>query len=192
METKNFKVLIADDSKIAREIIKKTIVEKYKTVELIEFKTGEELVTFLQEEEDKVDLIITDINMPVTNGFDVIEYCRLQEEYKETLIAVISSREEDIKKALQLGANDYFQKPFETEKIQEKIKILFVEIILKNKKQLNKSEKSKLFHKKVHEFKTGFIRKNKNKNYNVEFIMKEYENFILKDFEFLMEFLNQD
>ena len=73
-------------------------------------KDGEE--TMEAVEKSKVDLMLLDLLMPKKDGFEVIKEVRSNPELKDLPIIVLSNLggDEDIKKALALGANDYYVK----------------------------------------------------------------------------------
>ncbi len=75
------KILIAEDSLTMRSLIVSTIAAMgdYDTVEAA---NGFEALRILPRE--KVDLIITDINMPDINGLELVSFIRNNESYKET------------------------------------------------------------------------------------------------------------
>jgi len=64
--------------------------------------------------ESDFKLIITDINMPDINGLELITFLRQHPVYKEVPIVIISTEagEEDRRRGLAIGANDYLVKPF--------------------------------------------------------------------------------
>jgi two-component system response regulator len=63
----------------------------------------------------KPGVIILDLKMPGINGFQVLQWSRVQPEYRETLIIVLSGHNEnrDLTKAYQVGANTFLPKPIE-------------------------------------------------------------------------------
>ncbi|HNS34468.1 MAG TPA: response regulator [Mesotoga sp.] len=69
------------------------------------------------------DLVLLDIVLPGMDGFLVCQAMRKESDTSKTPIIFISalSREEDIKKALNAGANEYIVKPFTPEKIRETV-----------------------------------------------------------------------
>lgn len=71
----------------------------------------------------KPDLILLDIKIPKMNGFLVCETLKDEESTKNTPILMLSAKaeEEDIKKAYNLGAEDYITKPIEPKKLLAKI-----------------------------------------------------------------------
>jgi two-component system chemotaxis response regulator CheY len=73
---------------------------------------------------EKVDLIITDINMPDINGLELISYVKNNPNYRNIPLFIISteSSEKDREKGLALGADEYLVKPFNPLKLQELIR----------------------------------------------------------------------
>jgi two-component system chemotaxis response regulator CheY len=89
--------------------------------ETIEVANGFEALRILPRE--KVDLIITDINMPDINGLELISFIRNNENYRETPLFIISTEgsERDREKGMSLGADAYLVKPFAPEQLQRLI-----------------------------------------------------------------------
>jgi two-component system chemotaxis response regulator CheY len=67
----------------------------------------------------KVDLVITDLNMPNVDGYELICSIRKNGEYHDLPIIVLSSlgNTEDIQKGLECGANSYLVKPFDPKRV---------------------------------------------------------------------------
>jgi len=111
------KILIAEDSPTMRSLIVSTIsaLDDY---ELIEAANGFEALRVLPRE--KVDLVITDINMPDINGLELISFIKNNPNYKSTPLFIISTEgsEKDRDKGLSLGADAYLVKPFNPEELQ--------------------------------------------------------------------------
>ncbi len=97
-------------------------IETMDGYEIIEAGSGFEALRLLPRE--KVDLIITDINMPDINGLELISYVRNNPNYMTIPMFIISteSSEKDKAKGLALGANEYLTKPFNPVKLQELIR----------------------------------------------------------------------
>ena len=115
------KILIAEDSSTMRSLIVSTIAAMggYETVEAA---NGFEALRILPRE--KVDLIITDINMPDINGLELVSFIRNNQNYCETPLVIISteSSDRDREKGLSLGANAYLVKPFAPDQLQSLIR----------------------------------------------------------------------
>jgi two-component system chemotaxis response regulator CheY len=114
------RILVTDDSATMRSLLVSTI-ESCGDYEVIEAASGFEALRLLPRE--KIDLIITDINMPDINGLELIRYVRNNANYTQTPLFIISTegREKDVEKGLSLGANEYLVKPIIPQKLQELI-----------------------------------------------------------------------
>ena len=115
-------ILIVDDSRAMRAMLVSTI-ESINSYNIVEASTGFEALRLLPRE--KVDLILTDINMPDINGLELLSYLRNNPNYQEIPVIIVSSEgsQKDIDKGKQLGANDYIIKPFDPARVQELIQL---------------------------------------------------------------------
>jgi len=113
------KILVVDDSPTIRKFI--SIALKIKGYEIISASDGMEALELLPN--DKIDLVITDLNMPNIDGFNLIERIRSNENFLNTPIIVMSnlSDSEDIERAMQLGADSYIIKPFDQNNIIKEV-----------------------------------------------------------------------
>ncbi|KAA0014533.1 response regulator [Billgrantia pellis] len=75
------------------------------------------------------DLILLDISLPGISGFDVLDQLRQHPRYTRLPIVMLTAhgREVEREKGLALGADDYVTKPFSTQALVEKVKILLGE-----------------------------------------------------------------
>jgi CheY-like chemotaxis protein len=92
LEKKNLNILIAeddaDDADFIREIFSSH--ESFQNVEIV--KNGKELVDYFIKKENKTpDIILTDINMPLLNGFQALEEISKMSEYQNILKFVYST-----------------------------------------------------------------------------------------------------
>ncbi len=73
-----------------------------------------------------IDLVITDLNMPRLNGFELLRTIRRQQRWKNLPVLVITAeaRKEDIVMASEQGAAGYIVKPFSVKTLQEKIALI--------------------------------------------------------------------
>lgn len=112
------KILITEDSATMRSLIVSTL-EAMGDVEVIEAVNGFDALRLLPRE--KVDMIITDINMPDINGLELISYVRKNPNYEKVPLIIISTEgsEKDREKGLSLGANEYLVKPFDPNQLIE-------------------------------------------------------------------------
>ncbi len=72
---------------------------------------------------NKIDMIVTDWNMPEMDGLTFVKAVRAKDEYKDLPILMITTEaaKEDILTALRSGVNNYVVKPFTPETLQEKV-----------------------------------------------------------------------
>jgi two-component system chemotaxis response regulator CheY len=119
------KILVADDSPTTRGLIVSTL-EEQGDVEVFEAANGFEALRILPRE--KVDLVITDINMPDINGLELVSFIRSNPLYKNIPLIIISTEgsSRDREKGLALGANSYLVKPFKPEELQQLVDRLLV------------------------------------------------------------------
>ncbi|MBI4743888.1 MAG: response regulator [Actinobacteria bacterium] len=116
-------VLVVEDSSITRELEKDILQTLGYEVETA--SDGIDAVSRLAER--SFDLIITDIQMPRMDGFQLVEYIRKEENYKNIPAIIVSSREEeeDIKRGVEVGADAYILKSsFNQADLHETIKRL--------------------------------------------------------------------
>ncbi len=116
------KILIVEDSSIARGFVASSVKIFFPDVESIEVDSGFEALKALPHH--KFDLIITDINMPDINGLELISFIKKHPKYKDIPIIIISTEKspEDRKRGLELGAFEYLSKPFSPEELSEIVK----------------------------------------------------------------------
>lgn len=115
------KILVAEDSATMRYLIAATIAA-LGDFTVIEAANGFEALRILPQE--KVDLVITDINMPDINGLELVSFIRQSPNYKTTPLFIISTEGSlrDREKGMALGANAYLVKPFVPEELQALIR----------------------------------------------------------------------
>ncbi|MBN1592582.1 MAG: response regulator [Candidatus Coatesbacteria bacterium] len=117
-----YNILIVDDSAIVRAVIKKTLTLAGIDVgELLEAGNGKEGLAAL--EENWVDLVLADINMPEMNGIEMVEQMSENGLMETTPVIIISTegsqtRVEELKAK---GVRAYIRKPFTPELVKEVI-----------------------------------------------------------------------
>ncbi len=108
-------ILVADDSPSIRKFI--SFALSMRGYQIIPASDGMEALEKLPSE--KINLIITDLNMPNVDGFELIKSIRSNDEFREIPIIILSSLSgnEEIEKGMQCGANSYLIKPFDPNRI---------------------------------------------------------------------------
>ncbi|MFW5717577.1 MAG: response regulator [Spirochaetota bacterium] len=113
-------VLIVDDSSTSRMITRRCLeMASTDPMTFLEAPDGAEALSVLQNE--SVDLIITDINMPKMDGMTFVWKVKMNERLEDTPILVLSSmkneRMENV--LLGLGVTNFIQKPISPAKVAE-------------------------------------------------------------------------
>ncbi len=113
------KILLADDEKDIVEFLQYNLSQE--GFEVIAAYNGLEVLKHLSE---KPDLIILDIMMPQLNGYDVCKKIRALPEFKLTPIIFLTAKSNEVDEiqGLELGANDYIQKPISPKKLIARVK----------------------------------------------------------------------
>ena len=113
-------VLVVDDSATVRKFIATSL--QLQGFKVLTAADGMEALETMPVE--KIDLIITDLNMPDMDGFEFIKSLQATAEYASIPIIVLSSitDPEEKKHAYELGAFSYLEKPFNAESIQREVK----------------------------------------------------------------------
>lgn len=116
------KILIVDDSMVIRKMVTKSLEDNQH--ETVQAENGQEGFDLFQE--GSFDLIITDINMPVLNGFELIAKVRESSNGKSIPIIVLSTEfSDDIKQqGKDLGVNAWMVKPTQDDTLNEVVTAL--------------------------------------------------------------------
>ena len=101
-------LLIVDDSKFQRVVIRQSLGEHFNFAEAV---SGEECLTIMEKESDAIDLVLLDIMMPKLDGWQV---CREVRETSKVPIIMLTARSEerDELQGFELGVDEYISKPF--------------------------------------------------------------------------------
>ena len=117
-----YNVLIVDDSATMRALIRKVLViSGFDIGEYYEGANGQEALGVL--EHNWVDVILSDINMPGMDGTVLVKTLKDHKLWRNIPVVLITteSRPEVINPFLNLGVQDYIQKPFRPETIRKKL-----------------------------------------------------------------------
>jgi two-component system chemotaxis response regulator CheY len=111
----NLRILTIDDSKTMRDMLMLTLVDAgFDVIQAVDGKDGIDML-----ERENVDVVITDINMPRMDGYEVVHQLRARPEHKTTPILVLTTESEAEKKniARAAGATGWLVKPFDPERL---------------------------------------------------------------------------
>ena len=115
--------LVVEDSPTMRQLICFAL-HRIKGLTVVEANDGVDALKKLAA--DKLDIIVTDINMPIMDGLKLVKRVRTDPVHKDTPIIIITTEgsQEDRQRALQLGANAYITKPIQAPQVISKVKDL--------------------------------------------------------------------
>ncbi|ADQ46895.1 response regulator receiver protein [Caldicellulosiruptor kronotskyensis 2002] len=107
------KILVVDDSPVVKKIVTTTLVKK--GFEVKEALDGVAALEILLSE--KIDLVITDLNMPKMDGLQLTREIRKNPMYKRIPVIMLTTNPSEEQKALEAGANLYLKKPVTSEEL---------------------------------------------------------------------------
>ena len=114
------KFLIVDDFSTMRRIVR-GLLKEMGCNNADEAEDGAVALTMLKA--NKYDFVVSDINMPNMNGFDLLKAVKAEDNLKHipVLMVTAEARKEDIVMAAQSGAAGYIVKPFTKATLEEKV-----------------------------------------------------------------------
>lgn len=115
MRSMQKRVLVVDDHPPTVRLIRKALEQE--GVRVTSARNGAECLLAIEDE--RPDLLILDVIMPVLDGFQTLRVLREREETKDLRVIVLSIRsdDQDILKGLSTGADIYVTKPFKMEEL---------------------------------------------------------------------------
>ncbi len=118
---KNMRILVVDDFQTMRRIVM-NLMRQLGFTNMIEAADGELAWEVL--ENDNIDLIVSDWNMPNMTGMELLKKVRASEEYKNIPFIMVTAegKKENVIAAVQAGVNNYIVKPFNAATLKEKLK----------------------------------------------------------------------
>ena len=118
------KVLVGDDFATMRRIVK-NLLKDLGFKNIVEADDGKTALPILQE--DKIDFLVTDWNMPGMTGIDLLKEVRADPKLVNlpVLMVTAEAKREQIILAAQAGVNGYVIKPFTAATLKEKIDKIF-------------------------------------------------------------------
>ena len=115
------KILLVEDYKHSQIIVTR-LLKKNNFESIVVVENGQEALDAVKEQ--KYDLILMDMQMPVMNGFEATRKIRELENYKDTPIVALTAfaMKGDREKCLDAGATDYIPKPIDSQEFLKKVK----------------------------------------------------------------------
>jgi CheY-like chemotaxis protein len=119
-------ILVAEDSVATRRMLEKVLTAV--GYQVLVCRDGQEALDQLQQHQETIDLILSDVEMPRVNGFELLEKVRAHPLFHSTPVVMATSRTGDRHKeqAMKLGATDYLGKPIQPQELIDKVAALLV------------------------------------------------------------------
>ncbi len=120
MSYKNMTVLVVDDFSTMRRIVR-NILRELQFKQIYEAENGKAAVDILNSQ--KVDLIVSDWNMPEMSGLELLKYVRSNDKLKGLpfLMVTAEAQKENIIEAVKYKVSNYIVKPFTAATLSEKL-----------------------------------------------------------------------
>lgn len=115
-------ILLVDDSAAIRKILCRVLQHaELDYGDVFEASDGLEALNVLKSQ--RVDLILTDINMPNMDGLQLLREVRSNDSWKKLPVVMITTEgaQRKVLEAVELGASDYVRKPFSAQEMKEKL-----------------------------------------------------------------------
>ena len=132
---KKKQILIVEDNEINQEIISSILENDFN---VLKANDGLEALKIIKDKRNSISLIMTDVNMPNMNGYELLDEIKKNPQYSliPTIVLTQSNNEDEEILALQHGANDFLTKPYRPQIILHRANNLINFIInaIKNQK----------------------------------------------------------
>jgi len=118
----SLRALIVDDSSVMRKIVARALQQVgVASAQILEAGNGSDALDILRRE--KVDLVFSDINMPVMDGLEFVRQLRHVENAKGVPVIMITTEgsESHVKEAISCGAQGYIRKPFTPDQMKQHV-----------------------------------------------------------------------
>lgn len=121
MNEKNIRVLIVDDFATMRKVVR-NLLKQVGYEDIVEAEDGVMALKALKSQ--KIDVIVSDWNMPNMTGLELLKAVRADAELAKTpfLMVTAEALQDNVVAAVKAGVNNYIVKPFTAEVLNEKIK----------------------------------------------------------------------
>jgi two-component system, chemotaxis family, chemotaxis protein CheY len=114
--------LIVDDSSVMRKIVERSL-RQAGIEEMVVHEAGNGIEALELLRAGKMDLILSDINMPAMDGLELLRQIKAQNLAPGVPVVMITteSSEEHVRQAIAAGARGYIRKPFTAEQVKERV-----------------------------------------------------------------------
>lgn len=149
MNTNKRQILIIEDNEINHDILTSILEDDYNILIAENGKVGMQM---LRQHSSEINVVLLDIQMPVMNGYEVLQEARKDPLLKEIPIIITTGADSkgDEIKCLQLGATDFVRKPYDPLLVRLRVDNI---IRLRESTEANR-QKTQFFHNMTHEIRT--------------------------------------
>ncbi len=173
-------VLVVDDSKLQRNILKNILKTMYLNV--FTAKNGKEALMIIENSKIDFSLVITDYNMPFIDGMELI--AQLREDYNKDQLGIIALSSNNMPELssefIKIGANDYINKPYTKIEVITRVNSILdlLDLFKENREMAFKDFLTNSFNRRYF-FTSGqtIFNKVKRKKENIAIAMIDIDNF---------------
>jgi two-component system chemotaxis response regulator CheY len=117
------KALVVDDSRAVRMVLARSL--RGLGYEVCEAANGREALDVIAAGKDTLSLVLTDWNMPVMNGLELLKRLRQDPKLASLIVLMVTTETEidQMAAALEAGANEYIMKPFTQDILADKLRL---------------------------------------------------------------------
>ena len=120
------KILVVDDEKDVQVLFEQRFRKEVRegSMEFVFAFSGEEALQYLNTNQHKAVLILSDINMPGMSGLELLKHIKEKYEMPPPVVMMITAYgdQENFNEAMRLGADDFLTKPVDFVSLKEKLK----------------------------------------------------------------------
>ena len=115
------KILVIEDNEIDRDILKNILDGDY---DVLLASNGQEGLDILEKNYESIDIIITDLEMPVCSGYEFLKIVSETRRYSSipVIITTVYDNTDSEVEALEMGAADFMRKPYNAEIVKHRVK----------------------------------------------------------------------
>lgn len=112
--------LVVDDASFIRDMVKKQLRDRIPGAEVFDANDGNRAIAQLKKH--RIDVILSDWEMPGMSGEELLRWVRSNDTYKDTPFIMVTSRGDKsfVIKAIQAGVSDFITKPFTSDELTKK------------------------------------------------------------------------
>ncbi|MGH1373085.1 MAG: response regulator [Cellvibrionaceae bacterium] len=112
--------LVVDDASFIRDMVKKQLRDRIAGAEIYDASDGNRAIAQLKKQ--RVDVILSDWEMPGMSGEEFLAWVRSQDDFKDIPFIMVTSRgdKDHVVKAIQAGVSDFITKPFTSDELLKK------------------------------------------------------------------------